>query len=135
MYSIEERSERIVIGNKEYRLILTTKATKEITKRYGGLDKLGDKLLQGKSMEQSLDEVLWLITLLANQSILIGNLTKNEQSEPLLTEEEVELFTSPSDLAGFKDAIMSAMLKGTKREIESEELKQGNATAGQSPLK
>jgi len=34
----KERSSLITIGGKEYRLILTTKATKEIAKRYGGLE-------------------------------------------------------------------------------------------------
>lgn len=43
MYSIEDRSQVITIGGVEHKLILTTKATKDITKRYGGLEKLGDK--------------------------------------------------------------------------------------------
>jgi hypothetical protein len=37
----EERSTVITIGDREYRLILTTKATKAIAKRYGGLGKSG----------------------------------------------------------------------------------------------
>mgnify|MGYP000968905205 FL=1 len=32
-----DRSAIIKIGDEEYQLILTTKATKEIAKRYGGL--------------------------------------------------------------------------------------------------
>ena len=32
-----DRSANISIGGEEYQLILTTKATKEIAKRYGGL--------------------------------------------------------------------------------------------------
>ena len=51
---------------------------------------------------------MWLITLLANQSILIYNLW-NETKKPLLTEEAVELLTSPYDLAEYKTAIMTAM--------------------------
>ena len=46
MYSLEDRSQVITIGGMEHKLILTTKATKDITKRYGGLEKLGDKLLK-----------------------------------------------------------------------------------------
>ena len=38
-----DRSAFIKIGDEEYELLLTTRATKEIAKRYGGLDKLGDK--------------------------------------------------------------------------------------------
>ena len=54
MYSIEDRSQVITIGGVEHKLILTTKATKDITKRYGGLEKLGDKLLKNATMEESL---------------------------------------------------------------------------------
>ena len=41
-----ERSANITLGGEEYTLILTTKATKEIAGKYGGLENLGDKLLK-----------------------------------------------------------------------------------------
>ena len=66
-----DRSAFIKIGDEEYELLLTTRATKEIAKRYGGLDKLGDKLLKNEDIETALVEVIWLITILANQPILI----------------------------------------------------------------
>ena len=116
----KERSSLITVGSEEYRLILTTKATKEIAKRYGGLENLGEKLMQAENFEMALDEIVWLITLLANQSVLIDNRLKGEKRK-LLTEEDVELLTSPLELATYKDAIMEAMFKGTKRNIESEE--------------
>ncbi|WP_094550144.1 hypothetical protein [Petroclostridium xylanilyticum] len=115
-----DRSSSINIGGEEYQLILTTKATKEIAKRYGGLENLGAKLMKTENFEMALDEVVWLITLLANQSILIHNL-KNKDKRELLTEEAVELLTSPLELAAYKDAIMEAMFKGTKRNVESED--------------
>ena len=116
-----ERSSFINIGGEEYELILTTRATKEIAARYGGLENLGDKLLKNKNFEMALGEIVWLITLLANQSILIHTLKNREEKKPLLTEEDVELLTVPSDLAEYKAAITEAMYKGTKRNIESEE--------------
>ena len=100
-------------------MILTTRATKAISARYGGLDNLGDKLMKSENMEMALDEIIWLITLLCNQSIEIYNL-RNSDKKPLLTEETVELLTSPGELAEYKDAITEAMLKGTKRNVESE---------------
>jgi len=115
-----DRSAIIKIGDEEYQLILTTKATKEIAKRYGGLENLGTKLMKTENFEMALDEVVWLITLLANQSILIHNL-KHQDKRELLTEETVELLTSPLELAAYKDAIMEAMFKGTKRNVESED--------------
>ncbi len=115
-----ERGAVIKIGNEEYELILTTKATKEISKRYGGLSNLGDKLAKSQNFELALDEIIWLITVLANQSILIYNL-ENPDKKELLSEDKVELLTSPYDLAGYKDAITEALYKGTKREVQSEE--------------
>jgi hypothetical protein len=124
----EERSTIITIGDEEYNLILTTKATKEIAKRYGGLENLGNKLMNTQNFELAIDEVVWLVTLLANQSILIHNLRNKDDKKELLKEEDVELLTTPFDLADFKEAISACMLKGTKRNIESETIK--NAEVG-----
>ncbi|HOW22857.1 MAG TPA: hypothetical protein PLV23_04410 [Sedimentibacter sp.] len=116
-----ERSAKIGIGGVEYELILTTRATKEIARRYGGLENLGEKLLKAENFELALDEIIWLITLLANQSILIHNLKHRDKPKELITEEEVELLTSPLELAAYKTAITEAMFKGTARDITSEE--------------
>lgn len=116
-----DRGSIIKIGENEYELLLTTRATKEIAKRYGGLENLGDRLMKSENFEMALDEIIWLITLLANQSVMIYNLKNRDSKKPLLTEEEVELLTSPFDLAEYKNAIMDSMHKGTKRNIESEQ--------------
>ena len=121
-----DRNAVIVIGGLEYKLILTTKATKEIAKRYSGLENLGDKLMKSENFEMALDEIVWLIALLANQSVLIDNRLNGDKKE-LLTEDDVELLTSPLELATYKEAIMEAMFKGTKRHIESEETDTKNA--------
>ena len=125
-----ERAASITIAGKEYQLILTTRATKEIAKRYGGLANLGDKLMKSENFELALDELIWLIALLANQSILIHNFQHPEDKQEPLTEEEIELLTTPTDLAEYKDAIMDSMLRGTKRYVESEPQPEKNASAG-----
>lgn len=126
-----ERSALIKIGETEYEMLLTTKATKEIAKRYGGLSNLGEKLMKSENFEMALDEIVWLITLLANQSVLIHNLQNPAKKRELLTEEAVELLTSPLELGEYKNAIMDAMYKGTKRHVESEdEASSKNAQVG-----
>ena len=115
-----ERSANIIIGGEEYTLLLTTKATKEIAGRYGGLENLGEKLMKSENFEMAIGEIVWLITLLANQPILIHNIKHKDQPKELLTEEMVELLTVPADLATYKAAITEALYKGTKRNIESE---------------
>ena len=116
----KERSAAITIGGKEYDLVLTTRATKEIAGRYGGLENLGEKLMKSENFEMAIGEIVWLITLLTNQSILVHNLKNKEHPKELLTEDVVELLTTPLDLAGYKTAITEALYKGTKRNVESE---------------
>ena len=132
-----DRGAMIQIGNREYEMLLTTRATKEIAKRYGGLEHLGEKLMKAENFELALDEVVFLITLLCNQGIMIDNLMNPTAPQELLTEQAVELLTTPTDLVLCKDAIIAAMLKGTKRFVESESVKGKNVEAGQlteSPL-
>ena len=116
-----ERAATITIGGEEYSLVLTTRATKQIAGRYGGLVNLGDKLMKSENFELAISEIVWLITLLANQSILIHNLRHADDKKDLLTEENVELLTTPADLASYKEAITEALYKGTKRNIVSED--------------
>ena len=118
---MDDRSAKINIGGREFELILTTRATKEIAGRYGGLENLGQKLMRSENFEMALGEIVWLICLLANQSILIHNIKNKDNQKELLTEEEVEVLTTPFDLADYKQAITDCLYKGTKRNIESEE--------------
>ena len=115
-----DRTSVINIAGDEYTLVLTTKATKEIAGRYGGLENLGDKLMKNENFEMALGEIVWLITLLANQALLIHNLKHKDDQKELLTEEMVELLTVPADLATYKTAITNALYVGTKRNVESE---------------
>ena len=109
---IDERKSVINVGGEDYELLLTTKATKEIAGRYGGLENLGDHLMKSENFEMAIGEIVWLISLLANQSILVHNLKHKDAPK--------ELLTVPADLATYKSAIMEALLKGTKRNVESE---------------
>ena len=124
-----ERSAIIKIGDDEYELLLTTRATKAIASRYGGLENLGERLLKAENFELALDGIIWLLTLLANQSIMVYNLRNKESPKELLTEDEVELLTSPLELAGYKSAITEAMFKGTARNVVSEGDESKNETA------
>ena len=138
MYMLDQdRCAEITLGGQTYHMVLTTLATKAISKRYGGLEQLGNKLLNTENFELALDEVVFLITLLCNQGIMIDNLMNPTEQKPLLTEQAVELLTTPTDLVLCKDAIVAAMIKGTKRFVESEPGKGKNVLAGQtteSPL-
>ena len=118
---MEDCTAVINIGGKDYQMVLTTKATKEIAARYGGLEHLGDKLLREENFEMAIGEIVWLITLLCNQGILIHNYQNPDEKQVPLTEDEVEILTTPLELSSYKEAIMETMVKGTKRNIESED--------------
>lgn len=127
---MDERSAVITLDGVQYELLLTTRATREIAKRYGGLENLGEQLMNTENFEMALDEVISLIVLLANQPIMIHNLKHPEDKKDLLTAELVELLTSPYDLSEYKDAIMEAMVRGTQRNVESEDGGGKNRRAG-----
>lgn len=118
---MDDRGVKILIDDTEYELILTTLATKEIAKKYGGLGNLGEKLMKPENIGMAFDELVWLIVLLANQSIMIHNYKNPDTKKELLTSEYITLFTSPVDLAELREPLSLALLKGTKRHIESEE--------------
>lgn len=126
-----ERSAVITLRGQEYELLLTTRAAKVISKRYGGLEQLGDKFMKADSFEGVLEEIIWLLVVLSNQTTMLYNLDHADAPKPLLTEERLELLTTPLDLADYKDAIVAAMNKGVKRNVESEppEPGEGNAQA------
>ena len=123
---MDDRTGKITLAGKEYELVLTTRATKEIAGRYGGLANLGDKLMKSENFEMALEEIIWLIVLLANQSVQIHNLLHPDEKQELLTGEMVELLTTPLDLAEYKDAIMATLVKGTKRTVVSEDVPSKN---------
>lgn len=121
---MSERGAMITLCGSQYELILTTKATKEINRRYGGLGKLGDKLSGASNFEEVIDELVWLLTLLINQGILVHNAVNKffaEKQKPLFSEDDIEVLTSPADFADYKDAIFEALKKGTERHVKSEE--------------
>ena len=118
--SISLKSATINTAGEEYELVLTTRATRLIAQRYGGLEHLGQALETSEDMDKSLGEVIWLITLLANQSVQIHNLTQPDDKRPELTAEAVELLTVPADLADYREAIAQALQRGTRRAIVTE---------------
>ena len=72
------------------------------------------------NFEQAIEEVIWLICLLANQDVAIWNLQHPDDKREELSTEVVELLTVPGDLTSYKSAITAALEEGTRRAIVSE---------------
>lgn len=118
-----ENEAKITLGGEEYPLLLSTRAVKEISERFGGLEKLGESMTEKKNNAEALDDAVWLITLLVNQPILIYNRAHPGEEKQLLTVEDVELMTTPADLGAANEAIKIALARGTSRSIISEQSK------------
>ena len=127
---LDDRGTVINIDGESYNLILTTLATKEIAKKFGGLEELGETLSDGKDIAEMFDAVLWLVALLANQGIKIHNYKNKDSKKDEIDVEMLEIFTSPLELTEFKDAIMEAITKGTTRHVESEGDEKNGEAAG-----
>ena len=118
---MDDRSVTVAIDGEEYKLLLTTRATMEIAKKYGGLDKMGEKMLQSGNEADALKELCWLIAVLANQTIMIYNLRHNDAPKKVVSAEELELITNPADLNELQDGVIEAINKGVKRNVVSED--------------
>ena len=123
-----DRGVKITLGGEEYFLLPTTGATKALSKRYNGLENLGEKLMAGETADVALDEVAWLLVTLINQGVAYENRICGANKKPL-TVEDIDLLTSPAELIELKSAISDAMLMGMKRNIISED--DGKNVAGE----
>ena len=59
---MDERTATVNIGGQEYEMLLTTRVTKAIAGRYGGLENLGEKLMKAENFEMALDEICLVYT-------------------------------------------------------------------------
>lgn len=116
----DSRVTYLVLGKEKIPLLLTLKATREIATRYGGLEELGNKMLDSMDLNGMIDEIVWLIVVLANQCILIENL-ENKTNKPLLTPNELELKMDPYDMTSYREAILAALQAGQRQHVQSEE--------------
>ena len=106
-----------------------------------------NKIGNGSDKSLSLIHILMAWNaLVENREDFMEQWTEQLQSENLLEGYRAEKFIEytlslihiyPYELAEYKDAIMAAMLKGTKRHVESmpEKNEKGNAQTGQSHQK
>lgn len=116
---MDDRMTSINIGGKDYPMMLNVYATKQIVKRYGGLEEVGNKITESSYADQ-LDDILWLMTVLINAGIMFNNYKENQKT-PFITQEIIEAVSIPTDFMDYKDAIFTAMNKGAARHIKSEE--------------
>ncbi len=114
---MDDRSAVISMGGDQYELLLTVYATKQISKKYHGLEDLSSKLMRG---DDAVNEMLWLINLLANQAISAHNFRFPGRNKSLITAEFILPFIISQNIGEYYKQINNAIGLGAERFIQSE---------------
>jgi len=101
-------------------LLFTIGAAKEISERYGCLEALSEALMKPESPEAAFILVVELLVLLANQVVMLDNLSARHAPCKLLAAEDVMPLISPMELRGYVDGIMRAVCDGAARNVLSD---------------
>lgn len=109
----------IEVNGKKYELIFSTAATMEVSEKFNGIENIAKQLSESSESKQ-FETVIWLINLMINQGIKRKNFLTGKD-EPLMTEEQLALFTEPSEFSNWLKIVLATMTKDSTREIEVEE--------------
>lgn len=113
-----EEEVKVTLDGEEYPMLMTTYATKQIVKKFGGLENLGEKITGDEGhQEEMFDNVCWLVALLVNQPILIYN-RKHRDAEKLLFEvDDIAMLTAPGELTPLMEKVGKAISRGSERNV------------------
>jgi len=109
----------IKIKNKEYELSLSLKVLKKIANKYGSLDDIDKKIFQNSDIDKAIEELVFLLTNMINNSIERDNISNNTQIA-LFTEDQMEIYLDALDIQKYKDAILATFQQDNQREIIGE---------------
>lgn len=139
---MEERIKHVEIAGKAYPLNFSVSAANEVTRRYGGITGINDALGLGSTQEDQTpeqkeragarirDEIAWLLALLIQQGIAYEKLMGGAPEKPL-TEDEICILASPSDILGMRLSVLEAVGAGLGVTVETEpDVKNAGTTQG-----
>lgn len=92
-----------MLDGKEYHLLFDLNVIDELQDRFGGYDKIDEKIDQQKCKEW-VKNLRWLLTILINEGL-------PEEDTPF-TEKQVGKMINPSNMAQMKSSIYGAFTKG-----------------------
>lgn len=105
----------VELGGQEFELVLSTLATKHISEKYGGLDKMGKAITTAAGKD--LDGIMWLLAELINGGITRENVLKGTQ-RPLVDANTLAAITTPGDLVQLREAIPAVIVRDTGRTVK-----------------
>lgn len=112
------RITEIEMAGKKYPLNFSTKAAKEVAKRYGDVSNIGEAFT-GKTTDEMMDEAIWILALLIEQGVAYKKIVDNEEIKGL-NREELEVVMGVFDFSNLKNTILGSMTAGMNREVEVE---------------
>lgn len=112
------RITELEIAGRKYPLNFSTKAAKEVAKRYGDIANI-DKAFKDKTIDEMMDEAIWILALLIEQGVAYKKIMDNEEIKGLSIE-ELEIVMGVADFTNLKSTILGAMTAGMVREVEVE---------------
>lgn len=113
------RISMIEIAGKEYPLNFSTKATKEMSARYGGLENI-TSAFSGRGASEALEELIWMLSILISQGVAYKRIVDGEEVNGI-SADELEVVIGPGDLGSLKDSLFTAMANGMGRTVEVEQ--------------
>lgn len=113
------RAVSVVIDGEEFEMILTTKAAADVDREFGGFDEIA-AVVDGEDRGASVAMASKLIALLCNAGTERYNYRHRETPRRMLEPEEIEILTTPGEMAELLGSAVEAVGRGRQTYIESE---------------
>ena len=108
-------------------MLLSFYATREISRRFGSLQKMAEKMASTEDFGELAEHLAFLLHLLVEQGEANFKLMNpDEPKRTIPTENEIMQLLAPGDIDGLRDGILAAIAKGMSREVKNENDDSGN---------
>lgn len=113
-----EEEVKVTLDGEDYPMLMTTYATRQIVKKFGGLNNLGKKITGGEGdQEEMFNNACWLVALLVNQPIIKYNRKHRDAEKPLFEVDDIAMMTTPSELMTLMEQVGKAISRGSERNV------------------
>lgn len=120
------RQGKLSIRGRDYPLCFSTRVVCDVADRYGDMEGMYNAL-SDDNLSASLGATMWILAEMSKAGERYARLL-GEDPPPALTEEELYDSFGVDDLQTLYMAIMNVVTDGTRRDVEAEPPKNGEAT-------
>lgn len=113
------RAVPVVIDGEDFEMLLTTKAAADIDREFGGFDEIA-AVVDGEDRVASVAMASKLVALLCNAGTERYNYRHRDTPRRMIEAEEIEIVTTPGEMAELMHSAVEAVKRGRTTYIESE---------------